>query len=128
MRSGKDLQEAASHLKDQGDVELWNFVGDNMKTFKDIKAAVAQVWRLRGDLAAHPMFHLQAPYPLSAFKHKELEEVCEWLGGKWRTHALVLSGDGGLGKSNLGEALLMEVCHGGYWFIDDPDGLRELEG
>jgi hypothetical protein len=39
------------------------------------------------------------------------------------------AGAGGrLGKTNLGEALIHELCPGGYWFVDDPDDFRELEG
>lgn len=41
---------------------------------------------------------------------------------------MVLSGDGGFGKTGLGEALLMEVCPDGFWFVDDPDDFKELEG
>ena len=44
------------------------------------------------------------------------------------THTLVLSGDGGLKKTSLAEALIHLVSPGGFWFLDDPDDLRELEG
>lgn len=127
LRTGKAVEETASRLKDDGNVELWNYVGD-FKTAKDVNIAVSKVWRLRGDRAAHPLFHMQATYPLEAFSYQEFQSIKQWLEGKWKTHTLVLSGDGGLGKSGLGEALLMRVCPGGFWFLDDPDDFRELDG
>ena len=39
---------------------------------------------------------------------------------------LVLSGDGGLGKTALAEALA--VSPEGFWCVDDPDDFRELDG
>ena len=48
--------------------------------------------------------------------------------GKWKTHALIISGDGGLKKTCLAEALIHLVSPDGFWFVDDPDDLRELEG
>ena len=34
----------------------------------------------------------------------------------------------GLGKTELAEALATKVCSRGYWFVDDPDDFRELDG
>ena len=126
LRSAKSVEAAAKALKHQGKIELWNYLGD-MKTAGDVSALVAQVWRLQGEVE-HPMFHITAPRRLESFSYAHLQEVAAWRNGKWRTHVLVLSGDGGLGKTSLGEALLDELCEAGYWFVDDPDDLRELNG
>ena len=126
LRTVKALEQAAKTLKYQGSVELWNYLGA-LKTNSETSQLLAKIWQLQGDLA-HPLFHAEAPYALEAFEIGCLSDVKEWLDGKWRTHVLVLSGDGGLGKTSLAEALIAKVSPGGYWFVDDPDDLRELEG
>ena len=126
LRTAKCLEKAAKTLKDKGQVELWNYVGA-LKTAAEIVGLVGRVWNLNGQIA-HPMYHIEPQFPLDAFSHNTLQDVQEWRGGKWKTHVLVLSGDGGLGKTNLGEALIAEKCPGGFWFVDDPDDFRELEG
>jgi len=126
LRSGRDLEKAAWGLKEKGKVELWNYVGA-MKNATEVGGCVAKVWRLRGALE-HPMWRKQAPRGLPLFSLDDLDEVAAWKGGKFRTHALVLSGDGGLGKTSLAEALMADVAPGGYWFVDDPDDFREIDG
>lgn len=126
LRTARSLEEASKILKQKGDVELWNYMG-TMKTSSETAGLVSQVWRLHGSMA-HPMWHTKAPYDVSEFRHGGLSEVGEWIRGKYKTHVLILSGDGGLGKTSLAEALISEVCPIGYWFVDDPDDLRELDG
>jgi hypothetical protein len=41
---------------------------------------------------------------------------------------LVLSGDGDLGKTALAMALILYLCPSGFWFLDDPDDFREIDG
>ena len=41
---------------------------------------------------------------------------------------MLVNGDGGLGKTTTAEALMARVPPGGYWFVDDPDDFREVEG
>ena len=126
LRSVKALEEAARTLKHRGSVELWNYLGAQ-KSSAETVALVSKVWRLQGE-QEHPMWHKEPPFALSMFRHDGLAEVKAWIDGKYRSHVLVLSGDGGLGKTTLAEALIATVCPAGYWFIDDPDDLRELEG
>ena len=126
LRSGRDLEKAAWSLKEKGKVELWNYIGA-MKEASDIGACVAKVWRFRGVLE-HPMWRKQPPHALSTFSLDGLGEVSAWAGGKYKTHALVLSGDGELGKTSLAEALVASVSPGGYWFVDDPDDFKEIDG
>jgi hypothetical protein len=126
LRTPKVLEDAARTLKHKGQVELWNYLG-NLKSSSETCALVAKVWRLQGELA-HPMWNTEAPYPLEAFRLDLLSEAQQWLGGKYKTHALIFSGDGDLGKTSAAEAMIRKVCPAGYWFIDDPDDFRELEG
>ena len=60
----------------------------------------------------------RASFPLDEFSHKDLAEVMEWLEQS-DNHALILAGDGNLGKTNLAEALLISKCPAGFWFLDD---------
>ena len=120
------LEKAARSLKQEGKVELWNYLGE-MKSVADSRALVAKVWRLHGTVL-HPLWHKGATFPLSAFTLAELPGVKKWLAGMYKTHALILSGDGGLGKTNLAEALIVEAAPDGFWFLDDPDDFREVDG
>jgi len=89
--SVEGLEMAARSLKQEGKVELWNYLGE-LKTVADSRALVARVWRLQGTVL-HPLWHKIAAYPMSAFTMKDLPGASEWLAGKHKTHALVLSGD-----------------------------------
>ena len=126
LRSGRDLEKAAWSLKEKGKVELWNFVGA-MKTPTEVGGCVAKVWRMRGVLE-HPMWRKEAPRGLPSFSLDGLDEVSAWKDGKYKTHALVLSGDGCLGKTSMAMALMATVSPGGFWFVDDPDDFREIDG
>ena len=126
IRSAEALEEAARTLKRRGQIELWNYLG-SLKTNSDTAALVAKVWHLHGE-SAHAMWITKPEFGKDMFHCTNLQQVNEWLQGKWKTHVLVLSGDGGLGKTSLAEALMMIVSPDGYWFVDDPDDFRELEG
>ena len=65
---------------------------------------------------------------MKATSKQILEHVRKWREGKHATQVSVLSGDGGLGKTSLAEALMLEKCPQGFWFLDDPDDFRELQG
>ena len=67
-------------------------------------------------------------HQLTEFDYSDLNYVKQWLAGGYKTHALVLSGDGGTGKACLAEALACQASSTGFWFLDDPDDLRTLEG
>ena len=126
LKTGKALEEAAKKLKQNGQVELWNYLGE-MKRAQDVTELVSKVWRLNGQ-HAHPMWREKAKYDITKFKLEGLGAVKGWRKCAFAKRALVLSGDGGLGKTHLGEALAEEVSPSGYWFVDDPDDFRELEG
>ena len=126
LRSAAALEEAAKRLKHEGSVELWNYVG-GLKHTADAGKLVTKIWHLQGEIQ-HEMFRSRASYPLEEFVYKDLREAMEWFESKSDSHALVLSGDGGLGKTNLAEALLIAKCPAGFWFLDDPDDFREIEG
>ena len=126
LKTGKALEAAAKNLKLDGKIELWNYVGE----FKDAAAvnnAVAKVWRLNGE-TMHHMWRKSPDHVLASFKYGDLPLAKQWLEGKHITHVLILSGDGDLGKTSLGEAMLSHICPDGFWFVDDPDDFRELEG
>ena len=42
LRSAKELEAAARHLKSEGNVELWNYIG-SLKTATDVRSLVAKV-------------------------------------------------------------------------------------
>ena len=126
LKSRNALEAAAKQLKLDGKVELWNYVGE-LRSAKDVAALVTKVWRLHGCLE-HPLFHKECSYKLDQFSLDDLRQVAAWRKGLYKQRALVLSGDGGLGKTGLAEALAMELCSQGYWFVDDPDDFRELDG
>jgi len=126
LRTGRQFEKAAKALKEKGQVELWNFMG-TLKNSAEAAALVARVWHLHGE-TAHAMWRQEPEFPLADFNFCSLKEVEEWRRGKWKTHVLVLSGDGGLCKTSAAEALIDEVAPGGFWFLDDPDDVRELEG
>jgi hypothetical protein len=126
LTTGKALEEAAKTLKLKGQIELWNYVGD-MKSPQDVNGLVEKVWRLHGK-NEHHMWRAKAEYDVSSFNLEGLGAVRAFRNGAFKKRALILSGDGGLGKTNLGEALANEICPGGYWFVDDPDDFKELEG
>jgi hypothetical protein len=126
LRSAAALEEAAKRLKHEGSVELWNYVG-GLKNTADIGHLVSKVWHLQGEIH-HEFFRTRASYPLDEFAHQELPKVQEWRETQSDSRVLVLSGDAGKGKTNLGEALLLEKCPAGFWFLDDPDDFREVEG
>ena len=126
LKTAKDVQKAAKQMKLDGKVELWNYIGD-LKSAADLSALVSKVWRMWG-VVGHRFFRTAAKHTLETYSFGQLRKVKAWLDGGYKTEALILSGDGGLGKTSLAEALLMQVCPEGFWFIDDPDDLRELEG
>ena len=124
IRTVKALESAAASMKRDGNVELWNYLGA-MKSSNDVRALVMKVWRMLGDLS-HPMFKTAVAYPLSAFDYSNLPNVAEWASTLHASHALILSGLGGKGKTQLAKALMLYVCPQGFWFLDDPDDFREL--
>ena len=126
LHTGAALQDAARSLKRRGQVELWNYLGDH-KSASETSAMVSRVWQLNGTMT-HAMWRTAPEFPLSDFEYGDLQLVQEWVQGKWMTNTLVISGDGGLKKTSLAEALIHSVAQEGFWFVDDPDDLRELEG
>ena len=126
LKTVEDLEAAARKLRALGQVELWNYLGDH-KAPSDTEAFLSKVWRLSGEVV-HVMFKKKAPYALESFDFGDYKVITWWLNGGYRTHSLVLSGDGGLGKTNLAEALAMQVSPSGYFFVDDQDDMRELNG
>ena len=126
LKTGKALEAAAKKLKLDGKVELWNYLGE-LKDAAAVNNAVAKVWRLSGE-TMHHMWRKSPDHVLECFKYVGLPLAKEWLEGKHTTHVLILSGDGGLGKTSLGEAMVSRICPDGFWFVDDPDDFRELEG
>eukprot|EP00972_Heterocapsa_arctica_P116304 16452354-Heterocapsa_arctica.AAC.1 len=120
------LSEAARALKAQGKPELWNYVGA-LKTLSDERALVAKVWRMNGTLQ-HAMWRAKSPYVLAQFNLADLPHVRAWLDGGYKKRTLILAGSGGLGKTQLAMALMHHLCPGGFWFLDDPDDFRTIDG
>ena len=113
IKSGKMLERAAKKLKCDGKVELWNYVGD-LKDVASVSARVEKVWRLQGE-NQHPLWCVAPEYKLNDFDNENLALVQDWRTAKHGTHVLVLSGDGGYGKTSVAEALMFERCLDGFF-------------
>lgn len=111
-------------MKRDGNVELWNYLGA-IKSSNEVVALITKVWRMLGTFS-HPMWKTVVAYPLSAFEYDHLPNVGQWASTLHSSHVLILSGLGGLGKTQLAKALMLHICPAGFWFLDDPDDFREL--
>jgi len=128
IRSRRGLEEAAKKLKmEEGKVELWNYLGEQVKSPSDVTALVCRVWRLAG-IVEHPLFYKTSEYDVKQFDLNGLKKIAAWRNGGYKGQVLILSSLGGLGKTGLAEALAFEVSPGGFWFVDDPDDFRLLDG
>ena len=88
---------------------------------------VRQAWACElmttGTLKTAPKFGLEKFLPLATV-HPSL---VEWVAGGWKKIALVLFGDGNLGKTQLACALIHHVSPGhAYHFINKVDRLRDV--
>lgn len=126
LRTGRQLASAAAKLKREGNAELWNYLG-GVKGPREIRAVVGKIWWMLGR-EGNTMWHSHAAHPLGSFTYDSLPQVKEWLRERGQKFVLILSGDGGLGKTQLAMALMSELCPRGFWFLDDPDDFREIEG
>ena len=126
LRSASSLEDAARQLKLKGQVELWNYLGA-IRTPTELRGLVAKVWRMNGE-RSHDMWVTDSPFALGDFHYDHLPHVQDWVEGRGQKFVLILSGDAGFGKTQLAKALMLHVCPAGFWFIDDPDDFRDLEG
>ena len=126
VRTEKDAWQLAKNRKVSGDETLWNSLGASV----DVAALVTKVrtaWECEnitgGTLVTKP------DYMLNEFIAVEYvsDDLPWWLNGGWKTHSLILSGTGGLGKTELACALMHSVSPGGsFHFINKVDRLRDV--
>ena len=102
LRTISDLEAAALTLKRDGKIELWNYLGA-FKTTAETKNQLMKVWRLLGNPMGDCLL-TSAKYTLDDFNLSTLPGVREWFAGEYKNRALVLSGDGCLGKTGLAKA------------------------
>ena len=114
-----ELWQEAKARKLKGDDSLWETCGAQRSLQTTLRSIITG-WH--GDPAS--TLHFSAAYPLASFEIPA--EARRWLDGAWRTHTLILSGGGGVGKTSLGAALLLEVCPR-YHFITRLDQLKAVE-
>ena len=70
------------------------------------------------------VFRDSSPYSLSSFNLPT--EAEDWVNGAWKERTLILSGGGGIGKTSLAAALLLQVAKR-YIFITRLDHLRGID-
>ena len=114
--------EIAKSMKMQGDTVLWDTLGSLASVAATI-AKINKAWRSDG--AAEGPIRTTSAYPLSAFHMPP--EVAAWKAEKPRpTTTLVLSGDGGLHKTEFACALLASMTKS-YLFFRNMEGLRDAD-
>ena len=126
VRSERDAWMLAKSRKTIGDDTLYNTLGSS----PDVQCLVVKVrkaWDAElmtgGTLITQPDYSLPQFLPIDAI-HVSL---AAWANGGWKDRALILSGKGGLGKTELACALMKTVAPAGaFHFINKKDRLRDV--
>ena len=124
VRSEKEAWTVAKHRKEQGDDTLFNTLGSHA-SLSDLVAKVQRAWyseRLSGGTLV-----LTPPYALNTFAAPAAvgPGVVEWMAGGYKGKVLILSGDGGLGKTEFCCAVMKEVV-GPFHFLNKLDRLKDV--
>ena len=126
VRSEKEAWMLAKARKVDGDDTLYNTMGAT----SDVNSLVIKVrkaWDSEimsgGTLCTQPDYSLEQFVPMDDV-HGSLSW---WTDGGWKTHSLILSGRGGLGKTEFACALMKKVAPAGtFHFINKIDRLRDV--
>jgi hypothetical protein len=125
VKCARDAWMLAKARKVAGDDTLFNTLGS-----QDVSALVAKVisaWHC--DSMIMDTLRMSAEFPLDQFV--PLDQIhpglSEWLTNGHKTVSLIMSGRGGLGKTELACALMSRVCKGhGFHFLNRLDRLRDV--
>ena len=126
VRTERDAWMLAKTRKLAGDDTLFNTLGTTA-CVQTLVVRVQRAWccaeMAPGTLITQPEFTLTDFLPLGDI-HPELPA---WASGGWRTRSMVLSGHGGLGKTELACTLIHTVSAAhSYHFINTMDRVRDI--
>lgn len=120
VRTEAQVWKLAAKLKTQGEVCLWNYLES-----KNVQATLNKALKgWHADSIAPSMFEVGSKFSLEDFLLPPLVE--EWLNHFLYSKTLVLSGRGGLGKTELACSLLASVGDGSYYFLGKLDTVKSL--
>lgn len=114
----------AGTMKAKGDTRLFNALGRN----PCVLDLVAKILRATNpETIRNGTAQFKPEYPLTAFMppsdvHRHVEA---WLKGGWKTWVLILSGPGGLGKTDYACALMASIVKS-WHFINRLDRLKDI--
>ena len=126
VKTEKEAWEMAKSRKLAGDDTLFNTLGD-ARCVASLVAKVRRAWDCEamssGTLYSQPDFSLSSFKPLGSINMA----LSRWILGEWKTKALILSGDGGLGKTELACAMVHAVATSkAFHFLNKIDRLRDV--
>ena len=111
----------AGKERDAGNPVLWNYAG-NANVAKQIqKCNKGHLAQFRDDVFQGTS-KSSSKYPLSAFNIPE--EICVWMKHLKGEMALIIQGQGGLGKTEMAKSILASM--GKYFFVDSLDTVKSL--
>ena len=116
----------AKSRKVAGDDTLWNTLGD-ARCVLSLVARVRRAWSCEtmqtGTLRTKPDYYLGAFVSLGSID----VQLVKWVQGDWQKRSLVLSGEAGRGKTELGCALAHAVATANaYHFVNKIDRIRDV--
>ena len=117
--SVEDLWQVAKARKMSGDDSLWNRMGEE-RCMRSTLQKILKGWH------GNPTSTLRcsSKYTTSDFDIPPV--AVEWMATGFHTRTLVLAGRGGIGKTSLASALLLQVCKR-YHFITRLDELKQID-
>ena len=126
MKSEKDAWVLAKNRNVAGDDVLYNTLGA-ARCVKTLVAKTCRAWACESmsndTLKTHVKFTLDNFLPLSSV-HGSLGS---WRAGGWKMSALILSGDGDLGKTRFACALMLHVAPArAFHFLNKLDRVRDV--
>ena len=126
VRTERDAWLLAKDRKLAGDDTLFNTLGGST-CVRSLVARVQQAWHCEhlavGTLQTQSDFSLQDFRPLAEID----PELPAWAQGGWRSRSLVLTGRGGLGKTEFACGLMHHISPAkAYHFLNTPDRLRDI--
>ena len=126
VKTEKDAWVLAKTRKVAGDDTLYNTLG-SASCVRALVAKVRQAWDCNsmstGTLLTQPGYSMHQFISLDSL-HSSLSA---WVQGGWRKTALIICGEGGLGKTEFACTLMHAVCSAkAFHFVNKVDRLRDI--